>query len=214
MRKMMTGIAFAAALVLCGGSAFAVDQLITGKKLLITNPGSGPTNNKIVYLSKDTTIALPSGATEDPRCTPDGSDNAALVVRSATSGESFTIPLACANWTVNGAGTLYKYKDTTGATCKIVLIKGGKLQKAVCKGTQVSYDLATTPQDQVNVEVKVRAGTAPRQWCTAFNATTEGCSVVKNGSDGKKYLAKNCTSGPLTCVASPSGAFIEVAGLF
>ena len=211
MRKMMTGIAFAAALVLCGGSAFAVDQLITGKKLLITNPGSGPTNNKIVYLSKDTTIALPAGATEDPRCTPDGSDNAALIVSSSATAESVSIALPCANWTVNGAGTLYKYKDTTGATCKIVLIKGGKLQKAVCKGVQVSYALGA---NQVSVDVKVRSGTAPRQWCTAFNATTEGCTVVKDGSDGKKYLAKNCTSGPATCVASPSGAFIEVAGLF
>jgi len=211
MRKMMTGIAFAAALALCGGSALAVDQLIAGKKLLITNPGSGPSNNKIVYLSKDTTIALPGGVTEDPRCPTNGTDNAALVVSSSATAESVSIPLPCANWTVNGAGTLYKYKDTTGATCKIVLIKGGKLQKAVCKGTQVSYTLGA---DQVSVAVKVRSGTAPRQWCTAFNATTEGCSVVKNGSDGKKYLAKNCTSGPAACPASPSGAFIEVASLF
>jgi hypothetical protein len=211
MRKMMTGIAFAAALALCGGSAFAVDQLIAGKKLLITNPPSGTANNKIVYLSKDTSIANPAGVTEDPRCTPDGSDNAALVVSSSTTSEDFTIALPCANWTVNGAGTLWKYKDSTGGTCKIVLIKGGKLQKAVCKGAQVDYTLGA---DQVSVEVKVRTGTAPRQWCTAFNATTEGCSVVKNGSDGKKYLAKNCTSGPATCVESPSGAFIDVAGLF
>ena len=211
MRKMMTGIAFAAALALCGGSAFAVDQLISGKKLLITNPGSGPSNNKIVYLSKDTTIALPSGATEDPRCTPDGSDNAALIVSSATTSESVSIALPCANWTVNGAGTLYKYKDTTGASCKIVLIKGGKLQKAVCKGTQVSYDLGA---DQVSVDVKVRTGTAPRQWCTSFNATTSACTVVKNGTDDKKYLAKNCTGAALACAASPSGAFIEVANLF
>ena len=199
MRKIMTGVAFAAALALCGGSAFAVDQLISGKKLLITNPPSGAANNKIVYLSKDATIANPGGATEDPRCTPDGSDNAALVVSSSTTSESVSIALPCANWTVNGAGTLWKYKDTSGASCKIVLIKGGKLQKAVCKGTQVAFDLGI---DQVNVALKVRTGTTPRQWCTAFNGLTAGCTVVKNGSDDKKYLAKNCTTAPASCPAS------------
>jgi hypothetical protein len=212
MRKMMTGFAFAAALALCGGSAFAVDQLIVGKKLLITNPPSGTANNKIVYLSKDTTIALPGGVLEDPRCPTNGSDNAQLTVTTGT-GEQAAIALPCANWTVNGAGTMYKYKDTSGASCKIVIIKGGKLQKAVCKGTQVSIDLATTPQDQGNVDVVVRTGSAPRRWCAEFGPAAT-CQVVKNGSDGKKFLAKNCTGAPAACGASPSGAFIEVAGLF
>jgi hypothetical protein len=212
MRKMMTGFAFAAALALCGGSAFAADQLITGKKLLITNPGGvSGANNKIVYLSKDTDIALPASVAQDPRCSPDGANvDSVLIVSSAASGESASINLPCANWTVNGAGNLYKYKDTTGATCKIVLIKAGKLEKAVCKGTQVSYDLSA---DQVSVDVKLRTGTA-LQYCATFNAAPAGCSVVKNGSDEKKYLAKNCTADALACPASPSGAFVEVAGLF
>jgi hypothetical protein len=213
MRKVMTGFAFAAALVLFGGSAFAVDQLITAKKLLITNPGGvSGANNKIVYLSKDTDIALPGAPAEDPRCVPDGGSGAGgvLIVSSTASGESVNVSLPCAGWTVNGAGTLYKYKDTSGATCKIVLIKGGKLQKAVCKGTQISYDLSA---DQVSVDVKVRTGTAPRQWCANFSAVA-GCTVVKNGSDEKKYLAKNCTNDALACASSPSGAFVEVAGLF
>ena len=211
MRKMMTGFAFAAALALCGGSAFAVDQLLVGKKLLITNPPSGTTNNKIVFLSKDTSIALPASALEDPRCPTNGSDNAQLTVSSVATGESASIALPCANWTVNGAGTLYKYKDTSGASCKIVIVKGGKLVKAVCKGTQVSYDLGA---DQVSIDVVLRTGSAPRRYCTAFNAAPAGCSVVKNGSDDKKYLAKNCTAAAVACGASPSGAFVDVAGLF
>lgn len=214
MHKLMAGIAFVAALVMCAGSAYAVDQLITGKKLLIVNPASGPQNNKVVYLSKDPTIALPADASQDPRCPAFGTNSAQITVGSVATGETFTIGLPCGNWTVNGAGNTFKYKDTTGATCKILIIKGGTLQKAVCKGTQVSYDLATGPQDQVSVDVVVRAGAAPRRWCTAFNAATEGCTVIKNGSDGKKYLAKNCSSGPALCGASPSGAFLEVASLF
>jgi hypothetical protein len=75
------------------------------------------------------------------------------------------------NWTVNTAGTLYKYKDVSGASCKIVIIKGNKLLKAVCKGTQVSYVLNA---DQVSVDVVVRTGSAPRRWCSAFNSGTAG----------------------------------------
>jgi hypothetical protein len=208
----MTGVAFVAALVACGGSALAVDQQIVGKKLIILNPLSGPANNKVVYLSKDTTIALPLNATEDPRCPAAGSNSAQLTVGSVSSGESFTIPLACGNWSVNGAGNTYRYKDTTGASCKIVIIKGGRLNKAVCKGTQVSYDL--TNVDQVSVDVVLRAGSAPRRWCSAFSAAPNGCTVVKNGSDGKKYLAKNCVTAPVLCGASPSGAFLDGTSLF
>jgi hypothetical protein len=210
MRKLMTGVAFVAALVACGGSALAVDQGLVGKKLLILNPLSGPANNKVVYLSKDTTIALPADATQDPRCPAAGSNSAQLTVGSVSSGESFTIALPCGNWTVNGAGNTYKYKDTSGATCKIVIIKGGKLNKAVCKGTQVSYDL--TAVDQTKVDVVLRAGSAPRRWCASFSALN-GCDVVKNGSDGKKYLAKNCSLAS-PCGASPSGAFLDGASLF
>jgi hypothetical protein len=103
-------------------------------------------------------------------------------VSSVASGESAAIPLPCGNWTVNAAGTLYRYRDTSSSTCKVVLIKGGRLQKAVCNGTQVGYDLGT-PGGEVSVDVVVRTGSAPRRWCTTFNATTEGCAVVKNGSD-------------------------------
>jgi hypothetical protein len=208
---MMTGVALAAALAVCGSSEYAVDQLLTGKRLLIVNPPSGIANNKVVFLSKDTSIALPGSALEDPRCPAAGTDSAQLTVSSVATGEGFTIGLPCMNWTVNTSGNLYKYRDTTGSTCRVVLIKANKLVKAVCKGTQVSYDLGA---DQVSVDVTVRTGSSPRRWCSAFNATTEGCLVVKTGADNKKYLAKNCTSGPALCGASPSGAFIEAASPF
>jgi hypothetical protein len=103
MHQWTTGIAFVAALA-CGGSAFAVDQLITGKKLLITNPVSGvsgPANNKIVYLSKDTTIALPGDALEDPRCNPErNQQRPQITISSVASGETAAISLPCGNWTV------------------------------------------------------------------------------------------------------------------
>jgi hypothetical protein len=209
MRKWMTGIALVAAFVTCGGSAVAVDQGLVGKKLLILNPLSGPTANKVVYVSKDATTALPADTTEDPRCPAAGSNSSQLTVGSVSSGETFTIALPCGNWTVNGAGNSYKYKDPSGASCKVVIIKSGKLNKAVCKGAQVNYDL--TAIDQTKVDIVLRAGSAPRRWCASFSVLN-GCDVVKNGNDGKKYLAKNCALA--SPCASPSGAFLEAAGLF
>jgi hypothetical protein len=212
----MTGFAFAAALALCGGTAIAADQLLTGKKVLIKNPPSGTTNNKIVFLSKDTDVAIPGAAVEDPRCAPDGTAttgnaSAVLTVTGSPSGEDISIPLVCDNWTVNGAGNLFKYKDTSGATCKIVLVKDGKLVKAVCKGTQVSYDLGAA---ETNVNVVLRTGPSNR-YCVSFNASAPtSCTVTKDGSDGKTLLLKNCTGNALLCGASPSGAFVDGASLF
>ena len=212
MRKLMTGVAFVAAVMLCGGSAFAADQVIIGKKLLITNPGGTPgPNNKMVYLSKDPAIAQPAGVSEDPRCAPNGSvpSGSASAVLTVTGSDSFSIPLICDNWTVNGAGNLYKYKDTSGASCKIVLIKNTKLLKAVCKGVQVAYDLGAV---ETSVDVVLRSGPANR-YCANFGAGA-GCTTTKDGSDGKTYLTKNCTSAPSGCGASPSGAFVDTINTF
>jgi hypothetical protein len=214
MRKIMAGSVFAAALALCGG-VFAADQLVAGRKLLIKNPPSGVANNKLIYLSKHPTIQLPSGTTEDPRCTPDGtvvpgSSSAVLTVTGTPSGEGFSIPLTCNLWSVNGAGNTFKYRDYGGATCKIVLIRDGTLIKAVCKGPQVAYDLGTA---ESNVDVVLRTGPTNR-YCSAFNSAPAGCQVVRNGSNDKTYLAKGCASVPPVCGASPSGAFVDVPSLY
>jgi hypothetical protein len=59
MRTLITSIAFVAALVMCGGSALAADQPVTGKKLLIKN-NADPTKNKTVILIKDTSVVSPA----------------------------------------------------------------------------------------------------------------------------------------------------------
>jgi hypothetical protein len=210
MRNVMSCLVLAAAVALSGADALAADQLVAGKKLLIKNPASGPANNKIVYLSKDPAIARPSGVSEDPRCTPDGTvlpggASAVLTVTGTPSGESFSIPLTCNIWSVNAAGDTFRYRDYGGGTCKIVIVKNGKLVKAVCKGPQVSYDLGIA---ETNVDVVLRTGPTNR-YCSTFNATTAGCQVPRNGSNDKSYVARNCTSAP-ACGASPSGAFLDV----
>jgi hypothetical protein len=197
MHKLLSGIIFAAALV-TSGSALAAEQTIIGNKLLIVNPASGPANNKVIFLSKDPSIVLPVTYPIE----------ASLTVRSVL--QDFTIELLHFNhWRINAAGT-FKYRDNSGATCKVVVLKTARLIKAVCKGPQVDYDLGA---DQVSIDV-VLDFPSYRRWCTTFNATTAGCTVVRNGSDGRQYFAKNCTTAPAVC-ASPSGAFIDGgAGLF
>ena len=209
LRKMFVGAALVA---VCATSSLAADQLIKGKKLLLKNPGGAPSaNNKIVFLSKDATLAQPSGVTQDPRCAPNGTATTgnASAALTVTGSDSFSIPLVCDKWTVNGGGNLFKYKDTSGASCTVVIVKDNKLVKAVCKGTQVDYDLGAAETD---VDVVLRSGPANR-YCTNYSAAS-GCTTVKNGSDGKTYLVKNCATAPGTCGASPSGAFVNTASLF
>ena len=217
MRTLLTAATLAAAVALGMGSAHAQTQLVRAKKVLIKTPPSGTANNKLVFLAKDA-IVLPGAVIEDPRCAPDGSGQASLTVASDTTANSFTIDLGgatnCLNWSVNGAGTVYKYKDTSGATCKIVLIKDGVLTKAVCKGAQVAFTLGA---DQGGMNVVLRTGTSPRRYCTALKGKLDPdvpCNIKKNGSDGKTYLAKNCANAPASCPLSPSGAFVDTASPF
>jgi hypothetical protein len=171
----------------------------TGKKLLLKTPPAGPAANKLVYLSKDPATALPAGVGEDPRCAPDGSGTAARggTLGVAGTGGAFTILLPCANWSVNAAGTRYKYADPSGATCKLLLIKGGVLEKAVCKGAQVAYTLGAA-QGDVGVVVTTGGELATeRKACASFGPGT-GATVVKDGSDGVTYKALNA-GAPASC---------------
>lgn len=202
MKRLGKGIALGAALVLCGGSAFAADQLLTGKKLLLKNV---PAGNKVVHLSKDPAITIdPSGGDGDPTCGGAGGGGGSITIAASGGAGSATIPLACANWSTNGANSQYKYKDTTQATCTNVLVKGGKLAKAICKGAQVAIDLQEDG-DTAPVAVAIRLN--QDRYCTNFGGT-----IKKDGSDGKTFLAKDA---PVAggCPASPSGAFLDASGI-
>jgi hypothetical protein len=209
MGKSMIGLAVVAALVLGGGTSAraAPLQKIVGKKLLIKNPPGNPTKNKIVFLSIDPSIAIPSSFVEDPRCNPDGAGLSAFLVLDLETGQGFNLPLNCADWSFNGTN-LYKYKDPTGATCKIIEVRNGVLTKAVCQGSQIAYDLGATQN-----AVRLALATSAWEYSTAFSAA-RGCEVKKDGSDDKTYLAQNCTSAPAFFLSSPSGAFLDGAANF
>jgi hypothetical protein len=185
-------------LLVLGVPAFAQTQHLVGSKLIIKNPRVGAAANKLVFLAKDASMATPVSTAESPRCNPYGSGTALLTV-SSTGGESFSIDLGglkCLNWTGNVAGTRWKYKDRTGETCNVVLIKGDSLQKVVCRGPQVAFQLGAA---QGSVDVVLSTGTAPRRWCTTFNDAAQGCVVKKDGTDGRRLTMQDCTSAAASC---------------
>jgi len=202
------GLALALALGLGIPASFAQTQLLVGKQLVIKNPRQGVSANKFVFLSEDPTVATPVSTLESPRCMPYGT-GAALLTVSSTAGESFSLDLGgarCVHWIGNLAGSRWKYKDPSGGTCRVILVKGGILQKAVCRGPQVAFQLGA---DQGSIDIVLSTGTTPRRWCTTFNDEAQGCVVKKDGSDGHRLVAIDCTSAAAACGASPCGAFVD-----
>jgi hypothetical protein len=198
---MKKAIGIGAALLFCAASGYAADQELSGKKLLVKNV---PAGNKIVHLSKDASVdVLPAGSAGDPQCTGAGGGGTSSIRIKASGGAGdVTIPLPCANWTTNGVNSLYKYKDTSQATCTIVMVKDGKLAKAICKGAQVAIT------DQAGMDpVGVVTTLNTERYCTSFGGT-----IKKDGSDGKTFLAKDAAA-PSDC-ASPSGAFLDASSIF
>jgi len=76
---------------------------------------------------------------------------------------------------------------------------------AVCKGPQVDYNLGT---DQQSVTAVLRvSGSDTARTCATFSPAN-GCSVLHDGTNGKLYVARDCTTSA-PCPASPAGAFLE-----
>jgi hypothetical protein len=192
------GFALALALVAVPALAAAQTQLLVGSKLVIKTPRQGVEANKVVFMSKDAAVATPVSVEENPRCMPYGTGDASLAV-SSTSGERFTVDLGgakCVNWKGNIAGGRWKYRDATGTTCSVIVFKAGVLQKAVCRGPQVAFQLGAALG---SIDVVLTTGTAPRRWCTTFNDGAQGCVIKEDGSDGRRYVALDCTSAAASC---------------
>jgi hypothetical protein len=157
-------------LALCSG-ANAADHGITAKKLLLKS------KPKMVLLSKDTAVVPgASGSASDPRCVPDGSGSGASV-KLSDGINSVMLNMPCANWSANGAGTLYKYKDATG-TPKVGKLKGGLL-------IVISPGMGTLPVPNGNATIIAQVTVGTDRYCMAFTGT----------GDGDKFLVKDTAAG-------------------
>ena len=171
-----------ALLLLAAGTGGATDRLVAGKKLLLKTPAAGATGNRLVHLGTGSMIAVGAeGSAGDPRCVGAGAGGASSIRIATSAGDDVSIPLPCYGWSLNGAKNAYRYKDTSGGACKLVLVKDGALVKAVCKGPQLALDLGP--------------GVAPVSIVTTLNTdrfcASYGGTVVHDGSDGTTLLHKD-----------------------
>lgn len=158
---------------------------LEGKKLVIKNPPSGPTRNKLLFLAKDGTVAAPSGVDEDPRCSPlgSGTPEAGGTIRLEGPGGNFVISLPCSGWIADANRRRFRYRDGTGTTCQSITLSDGRV-KARCKGSQVDYSLGSA-QDEVRLAITT--GDQMR-YCAVFGASTS-TDVRRDGSNGRIYSA-------------------------
>jgi hypothetical protein len=182
--------------------------LLGGSRLTITNKiPDDATKNRLSCLAKGDAIVVPSaGSSGDPTCVGAGGGGGSITFHSASSGQTVTNLLPCANWhPVKGDGG-YRYLDRRldDGPCRVVEVKQGKLVRALCHGrgaTTLDFDLAPG-QAQPPVDVSLRVGSAPQIYCFSF-----GGNVLKDGSDGRVFLAKDAPPPAVAC--SPSGAFLD-----
>jgi hypothetical protein len=174
-------------------TTIAAGSPISGKKLAIHIRSDMPAKNRVLHLSKDPGLFAPQNVDEDPRCPPTGSGGG--MVRVTGPGGDVAIELPCANWSLKSRHNEFAYRDRSGTTCKAVRIREGRLQ-AVCAGAHVAYSLGI-PQSTVDVVVSTGNAATGRRYCASYGPAT-AADVVKDGSDGKKYQARDATA-PAEC---------------
>ena len=175
--------------------AAAYDATVPGRMLLLKNIPSG---NMVVYKVNFAAIAgFNLGDTGDPTCSGAGGGGGSLRVNGGV-GNDFTIPLPCAGWRHLDQSSInpdYKYQDTTGATCRTIIVRHGTIIRLKCKGPQVAYTLG---QAQGDIDVTLRVGSGPDRNCSTFGPPPT--RVLADGSNGRTYLAKDAP-GPASCTS-------------
>jgi hypothetical protein len=154
---------------------------LLGKALMIQDDPD-PINRKIAATLKDPGVssAVPD-SDGDPRCTaPGGGGGSLRAFGTGGSGQDTgVIALPCANWSLVGkpeAQKGYRYRDPEQdqGPCKQVVVKAGKVVKAVCTGknpaSPVPYDL--TAAGEHSVGVVLTTGASAQTYCAAFPGAT------------------------------------------
>jgi hypothetical protein len=156
-------------------------SMTVAKKIMLKDKLAETTRRKLVVLARDPSIIAPvPGGASDPTTA-----GATLTLYNPTTQESETYNLPSGHWQGlgNPAGSRgYKYKDRdqVNGPCKRVIVKPGKLVKAVCKGDQIGYTLDEATQGRMSVALS--AGSL--RWCYVFGGTLlkdQGTAVNGNG---------------------------------
>ena len=201
-------LALGSLLVLAGGIAYAADQTVLGKSILVKNP-STPDKRKITIQGKEKT----SNDSIVGNPTVSGATLKVSVDGGSPSSQTFNLPQGLA---ANGkpfwsgdATKGYKYKDSLGVNgaVKIAQIKktpAGVFQvKATIMGKIGA--LSVVPPNPGNDSCSLLKIGGGDSYSVAIGAPT-GALVSNNGA--VQFKAKNPTS-EASCYGSPSFAFVE-----
>src|SRR6185503_17334975 len=136
--------------------AGAADQLLPGKKLLLRT-------GRLNMTAKSPSVAVPAAPASDPTLV-----GASLEIRAA-SGEIATIALPASNWTKNGPGTIYKFKNPDApagpSAMKVAMKKQAKQVRLYAKSSGITLDEST----QTRIGLILAMG--PTRYCVLFGGT-------------------------------------------
>ena len=127
-----------------------------------------------MLLSKDPSISIigsdPVAGSDSSMAFDDGTNTA-------------TLSLPASNWSANGSGTLFTYKNKAApsgpSVVKVVKVKGGLL-KVVAKGAAIPV-----PNGPGTIDVVLSLDGGTNTYCMTFTGT----------GDGTKFLAKDSAAG-------------------
>jgi hypothetical protein len=197
MRTMRRAALCAAGLIAVGGGVAVgsdqADELVPANIVIVK------TGKLAKFVGKPANAELPAIPDNDP--TLEGATLRLLDTDDPLMSDTYDLPAA--RWKglgPNGSkGFKYKGSKAAGDPCVVVIVKP-KLVKAVCKGADVA--LATPVSGNLGIVLTV--GTDSKKYCV-----TATPPFVKNVAGN--FKAKQ-VAAPAAC-ASPSGAFLEAAGL-
>ena len=163
--------------------ARAADQLLPGSSLVLRQRPSGA--ERAAFVVRDSGFAAPAaGGPDDPRTV-----GASLEIR-ANSGESATLSLPSSGWSLNNAGTAYRYQGGSGDDVKVSILRDGARLKIVARTTGITLD----EPSQVSVALIFKSGGL--RVCATFGGT-----IVADVAG--RFVARHSTA-PGACPAPPS----------
>jgi hypothetical protein len=175
-----------------------------GTKLSVRDKNGDAGKRKVMVVAKDPGIAAPApGGLADPSLV-----GAQLHLRNPGTGESDSFPLPSSHWEGLGSpagakGYVYRDPALADGPCKKVLLKPGKLLKAICQGNQIAFSLDETQQHALAIKLTIGAGIDAPSYCMQFSDVDAGVVIkdtqAANGGSGA-FKAKNAppvTSCPI-----------------
>ena len=164
------------------GRVQAVEQPVPGRTLTLRVLSSGA--QRMLFVVRSTAIVAPSpGGPDDPTVV------GATVALRAASGESAALDLPASGWSLNAAGTAYRYRNPAApggpSAVKVALVKDHATLRVSALSTGITLD----EPSQGSVAVLFTTGTT--RWCARFGGTV--------GRDRPGLFAARNAPAPPSC---------------